>query len=131
MVPGVVRLGADPTMETEMNTIDMQEFLAFAKSQPPDEEYMFDHTDNCALAQFAHHKFPAHRVSASATSFHVVDPGTRNWQLFAMPYYLVEDSWSAEDNLLIGDTNRTGMPQSWGKLVERLEARLATAEVLA
>jgi hypothetical protein len=132
MVPGVVRLGADPTMETEMNIIDMQEFLAFAKSQPPDDEYMFDSSSNCALAQFARHKFPSHYVHASAASFIVANPDTGHTEeRFVLPSDLVEDCWSAEDNFLIGDKDRIGFPQSWGRLVERLEARLATAEVFA
>jgi hypothetical protein len=118
-------------METEMSIIDMQEFLAFAKSQPPDEEYMFDNPNSCALAQFAHHKFPFHYVYASVASFIVADPDTGHKQQFVLPFHLVEDCWSAEDNFLIGDVDRIGFPQSWGKLVERLEARLAAAEVLA
>jgi hypothetical protein len=117
-------------METRMNIIDMQEFLAFAKSQPPDEEYMFESTHNCALAQFAHHKFPLYSVSASFVTFEVVSKIGRT-QVFTVPLHLFKDRWSPKDNFLIGDVERSGAPQSWGKLVERLEARLAAAEVLA
>lgn len=89
--------------------IDINEFLAFARTKHYGERYSYGSISNCPLAQFLQQKYPNARVSVGGYTYRINDN-----------QYLL-DPWLSEQ--------LHSEPHRWGALTRRLEGSSLTKQI--